>query len=112
MEDHHDEGLLYMSLFFGSERQWFMEEIKTVMDDSKTVSAILIRKLIASGMLKPGCEEDFTRSLRGMVDVWRWGSIMEEVVLTRETAERIVNHLLNGFGVQCAVDGAAEYAPS
>lgn len=98
MQDHHDEGLLYMCLFFGSERQWFMEEIKTVMDDSKAISLCLVEKLMATGVLRPGCEEDFVRSLRGMVDVWRWASIMEELVLTRDTAARIAKNLLDGFG--------------
>jgi AcrR family transcriptional regulator len=104
MQDHHDEGLLYMSLFFGSERQWFMEEIKSVMDDSKAISLRLVEKLMASGELRPGCEEDFVLSLRGMVDVWRWASIMEELVLTRETAARIAKNLLDGFGVHRAVE--------
>jgi TetR/AcrR family transcriptional regulator len=99
MQDHHDEGLFYMSLFFGPERQWFLDDIKAVLADCQTSTIVFIEKLIGAGILRPGCEEDFNRTLRGMVDVWRWASIMEEVTLSRDIAEKLVDNLLNGFGV-------------
>jgi AcrR family transcriptional regulator len=100
MQDHRDEVLFYMSLFFGPERQWFLEDIKTVLKDGRDLTAIFIEKLIRAGILRPGCEEEFGRTLHGMVDVWRWASITEGITLSRATAERIVDNLLNGFGVR------------
>ena len=100
MQEHRDEGLFYMSLFFGPERQWFLEDIKAVVNDGKTLTEFFIKKLIAAGTLRPGCEEEFGRTLHGMIDVWRWASITEGVVLSHDIAERIVDNLLNGFGVR------------
>jgi len=100
MQEHRDEGLFYMSLFFGPERQWFLEEIKAVIADGQTLTRFFIEKLIGAGILRAGCEEEFGRTLHGMIDVWRWASITEGVVLSRAIAERIVDNLLNGFGVR------------
>jgi hypothetical protein len=107
MQEHQDEGMFYMSLFFGSERQWFLEDIKQVVAAADELSAQFIRKLIGAGLLQAGCEEDFVRTLRGMIDVWRWASVTEGVVLSREIAERIVDNLLNGFGVRQSKNGAS-----
>lgn len=106
MQEHHDEGMFYMSLFFGSERQWFLEDIKKVVAAADELSAQFIRRLIDAGLLRTDCEEDFVRTLRGMIDVWRWASITEGVVLSRDVAERIVDNLLNGFGVRQGKNGA------
>lgn len=100
MEQHHDESLLYMSLFFGPERQWFLEDVKAVHAAGDDVCAEFISKLIETGVLRPGCEEEFGRTLRGMVDVWRWASITEGIPLSRDIAERMVDNLLNGFGAR------------
>ncbi|MCC6125465.1 MAG: TetR/AcrR family transcriptional regulator [Pirellulales bacterium] len=98
MRDHEDEGLFYMSLFFGPERQWFLNDIKEVLADGHELTMALIEKLIGAGVLRPGCEEEFARTVRGMVDVWRWAAITEGITLSRVIAERIVDNLLNGFG--------------
>jgi AcrR family transcriptional regulator len=100
MQDHHDESLFYMSLFFGPERQWFLDDIKAVLADGKELSIFFIEKLIRAGTLRAGCEEDFFRTLHGMVDVWRWASITEGITLSHAIAARIVDNLLNGFGVR------------
>jgi TetR/AcrR family transcriptional regulator len=107
MQEHRDEGMFYMSLFFGSERQWFLEDIKQVLATADELSARFIRKLMGAGLLREGCEEDFVRTLRGMIDVWRWASITEGVVLNHEIAERIVDSLLNGFGVRQGKNGVS-----
>ena len=99
MQEHRDESLFYMSLFFGPERQWFLDDIKAVLADGKELTIFFIEKLIRAGTLRAGCEEEFSRTLHGMIDVWRWASITEGIVLSRLLAERIVNNLLNGFGV-------------
>jgi AcrR family transcriptional regulator len=99
MQDHRDEGLFYMSLFFGPERQWFLDDIKAVLKDGQDLTAVYIEKLIQAGILRPGSEEEFGRTLHGMVDVWRWAAITEGITLSRAIAERIVDNLLNGFGV-------------
>jgi TetR/AcrR family transcriptional regulator len=100
MQEHHDEGLFYMSLFFGPERQWFLEDIKNVLADGDVLSAFFIKKLIDAGILRTGCEEEFGRTFRGIIDVWRWASVTEGIVLSRDIAKRIVDNLLNGFGVR------------
>ena len=100
MQEHRDEGLFYMSLFFGPERQWFLEDIKAVLADGHELTRFFIEKLITAGILRPGCEDEFGRTLHGMIDVWRWASITEGIVLSHTIAERIVDNLLNGFGVQ------------
>ena len=100
MQEHHDEGLFYMSLFFGPERQWFLEDIKAVVSAGRELTNVFILKLIEAGVLRPGCEEEFGRTLHGMIDVWRWASITEGIVLSRAIAERIVHNLLDGFGVR------------
>jgi AcrR family transcriptional regulator len=100
MEQHHDESLLYMSLFFGQERQWFLEDVKAVHAAGAEVSGEFISKLIEEGIIRRGCEEEFGRMLRGMVDVWRWASISEGITLSRDVAEGMVDNMLNGFGVR------------
>jgi AcrR family transcriptional regulator len=100
MQENRDEGLFYMSLFFGPERQWFMEEVTAIITEGRELSNIFIAKLIEAGVLKEGCEEDFCRTLHGMIDIWRWDSIREEFLLSREIAKRIVDSLLEGYGVR------------
>ena len=61
-----------------------------------------IEKLINASILRSGCEDEFARTLHGMIDVWRWASITEGLILSRAIAERIVDNLLDGFGVRQA----------
>jgi AcrR family transcriptional regulator len=100
MQDHEDEGLFYMSLFFGPERQWFLNDIKEVLADGQELTLTLIDRLIGAGILRPDCEEEFARTVRGMVDVWRWAAITEGITLSRAIAERIADNLLHGFGTR------------
>jgi TetR/AcrR family transcriptional regulator len=100
MQEHRDEGLLYMCLFFGPEREWFLEDIKEAIAEGQKLSFFFIGKLIQAGILRSGCEDEFARTMRGMIDVWRWASFTEGITLSRSTAERIVDNLLNGFGVR------------
>jgi AcrR family transcriptional regulator len=100
MREHQDETLFYMSLFFGPERRKFVEDFEAIVTESRRLGGEILASLIAAGMLRPACEEEFFRALHGTIDAWNRASAIEGIELTHDLAERIVQNLLGGFGTK------------
>jgi AcrR family transcriptional regulator len=100
MQERRDEWLFFMSLCFGTDRERFLEGVKEIREEGKDLTSQFSEKMVKAGILRPGCEMDFGKALRGMIDIWRWEEVVEGNVLTREIAARIVDHLLVGFGTR------------
>lgn len=100
MRNHHDEGLLYISLFFGPERRLFKEDFEAMAAEMLALTAGLIQRVAERGVIRPGVEEDFALAIHGLIDAWHRTSLVDGTELTHEVAKRIVDNLLNGFGAR------------
>lgn len=100
MREHQDEMLFHMSLFFGPERRRFADDFEIIVREAQVLGDEILAAMVAAGVLRRGCEEEFYRALHGTIDSWNRASIIEGIELTHALAERVVENLLNGFGVR------------
>jgi AcrR family transcriptional regulator len=98
METHEDIARFYAGLYFGPDRVRFAEEMKGLARQMHERLRRFAARIVASGLLRPGCEVDFAMSLDGMIAGWHGAHIIEGVTLDRAAAERITDGLLRGFG--------------
>ncbi len=91
---------VFLEPAFGPERLIFLQEFESIFEEGRELLVEYSRRLIAAGVLRPGCEDDFGLALHGMIDAWHRAHIIEGVELNRELAERIVDILLFGFGTR------------
>jgi AcrR family transcriptional regulator len=97
LKEHRNVMLFYMSLYFGPARRKFADEFNALICEARTYVDEFLGGILATGILRPDCRDEFATSLRGMIDAWDRSSVIEGVELTHDLAKRVVDNLLHGF---------------
>ncbi len=95
--EHEDVARFFIGLHFGPERDRFADEVRALARRARETVRGFAAGLAQTGLLRPGCEEDFAMALDGMIAAWHMAHIIEGAKLGRAIAERIAQGLLNGF---------------
>jgi AcrR family transcriptional regulator len=95
---HRDVVRFYMGLHFGPDREKFRQDFKSLHQEVRSLFRELAATIAATGILRPGCEEDFAMSLQQMIHARNMVCLFEQTEPTREMARRTVDNLLDGFG--------------
>jgi AcrR family transcriptional regulator len=97
---HRDVVRFYMSLHFGPDREKFQEDFASLHQQVRALFRELAARIATTGILRPGCEEDFAMTLQQMIHAQNMACFFERTEPTRELAQRTVDNLLDGFGAR------------
>ena len=96
--DHRDVFRFYMSLCFGPDREKFLEDFESLGKEVRALFRELASRIATTGILRPGCEEDFALTLQQMIHARNMVCLFEGTEPSRDLAQRTVDYLLDGFG--------------
>jgi AcrR family transcriptional regulator len=95
---HRDVVRFYMSLHFGPDREKFQQDFQSLHREVRALFRELASRIATTGILRPGCEEDFALTLQQMIHARNMVCLFEGTEPSRDLAQRTVDYLLDGFG--------------
>jgi AcrR family transcriptional regulator len=98
--NHRDVFRFYMSLCFGPDRDKFVDDFESLGKEVRALFWDLTSRIATTGILRPGCEEDFAMTLHHILQARNMACFFERTEPTRELARRTVDNILDGFGAK------------
>jgi AcrR family transcriptional regulator len=98
--NHRDVFQFYMSLCFGPDREKFLQDFESLGEEIHVLFGELASRVARTGILRPGCEEDFAITLQHTIQAQNMARFFARTEPTRQLAQRTVDNLLDGFGAK------------
>jgi AcrR family transcriptional regulator len=99
-QKHRDISRFFMSLYFGPLRDRIAIDYRAFSQREEEVLAAAVDKAEQVRLLRPGCRKEFMLAFDAFVSMLNMRALEEGFELTHGHAERVVDNLLNGFGIR------------
>src|SRR5262245_45280680 len=98
-QEHKPLARLFYALYFGPDDQKGLVDLSQYTDEGHEILMQSVARAIDARLARPDCQEELGTALHGMLNIWVMASLNDDVELNRALAERIVDNLFRGFGV-------------
>ncbi len=97
-QEHKPLARLFYALYFGPDDQKNLVDLNEYTQVGHELLMQVVARATQAGLARDGSDEDFGIALHGMINIYIMAALNDDVDLTYEIAERVVNDLLRGFG--------------
>src|SRR5262245_23695620 len=89
-QDHKPLARLFYALYFGPDDQKNLVDLNEYSQVGHDLLMQVVARASAAGVTRPGCDEQFSVALHGMINIWVMAALTDDVELTHERAEQVV----------------------
>jgi AcrR family transcriptional regulator len=97
-QEHKPLARLFYALYFGPDDQKNLVDLNEYTQVGHELLMQVVERATQAHLARRGSQEEFGIALHGMINIYVMAALNDDVDLSGELAERIVNDLLRGFG--------------